>query len=67
MLFFFIVLIEEAYEKQVQELEDENEKCQGELSNISKQLEKLKQENSELNKTKVNSNKSSKIKMFTLF
>jgi hypothetical protein len=56
-IFYFIklllLLIKEAYEKQLQELEDENEKCHCELSKIEKQLEKLKIENIDLTKTKV--------------
>ncbi len=48
-----LLLIKEAYEKQLQELEDENEKCHCELSKIEKQLEKLKIENIDLTKTKV--------------
>ena len=51
--YLFIFLIKEAYEKQLQELEDENEKCHCELSKIEKQLEKLKIENIDLAKTKV--------------
>ena len=50
---FFFFYYKEACEKQVQELEDENEKCHSELSKIEKQLEKYKNENSDLLKSKV--------------
>ena len=42
----------ESYEKQIQDLEDDNERCSSELSKMEKTMDKLKMENLDL-KSKV--------------
>ena len=48
----FVLNLKEAYEKQLQEAEDEIERYVNEISNLDKNSEKMRQENSEL-KSKV--------------
>ena len=45
-------LFQESYEKQIQDLEDDNERCSSELSKMEKSMDKLKMENLDL-KSKV--------------
>ena len=56
ILFYLIFLLnlfyKENYEKQMQDLEDENEKCINEISKLEKSMEKLRNEISDL-KSKV--------------
>jgi predicted nucleic acid-binding Zn-ribbon protein len=48
------------YEKQIQDLEDENERCISDLSNLEKNIDRLKVENAELkSKVVADLNKSS--------